>query len=396
MIKASLIDGESGFIRLQNAWDDLARAVPTSRYTQTFQWCQVGWQTRQHRENDRLLCATVWDDDQLIAVWPFISRQGSFGARIDPVGCGSEEEYGDPLIACHVDHDLVCQELLGLLKSAGDLMHVPLVDDDGPMKRALANFGVYRLPIPTEASAVKKKRNEGFHKFQRGFPSRFRADLKQKRKQLAKLGPLQFELPDDGDTYTSTVDWVIEERQDWLLRNGKTNEWFFEDATRHFFLVAATQRSDLGRVGLFRLTSGGRTIAAFLATIDRTRIEVFVTSVDPSYARFTPDMLLIEDTLRWGFERGLSVDLRVMPSQEKDSWTNASTRHVSYFLPLSITGAVRFFPTVLKIRAIMALKASLKDEKVESLRRVARLPLSTLRRLRTSLAQVMFRQLREE
>lgn len=396
MIKAILIDGEGGFIRLESAWDDLAGSVATSRYTQTFQWCQVGWQTRQHRENDRLFCATVWDDDQLIAVWPFISRQGPFGMRIDPVGCGCEEEYGDPLIADHVDHDHVCRELLDLLKTAGDIIHVPFVEDEGPMKRALDRYGLYRLPIPVSASAVRKKRNEGFERFMRSYPSNFRANLKQKRKQLAKLGTLRFELPEDGESYAATVDWVIEEKQDWLLRHQKKNPWFFEDATRHFFLVAATQRSGLGRVGLFRLTFEGKTIAAFLATVDRTRIEVFVTSSDPAYARFSPATLLIEDTIRWAFEQGLSFDMRVQPSQDKNGWANVSTEYVSYFSPLSLMGAIRFFPTFLKIRAIMAIKTSLKAEQVETLKRVARWPVGVLRRLRASFAQIVFRQLREE
>lgn len=396
MIKAILIDGEGGFSRLETAWDDLARSVSASRYTQTFQWCQVGWQTRQHRENDRLICATVWDDERLIAVWPFISRQGAFGVRIDPVGCGSEEEYGDPLIAADVDHDLVCHELLGLLKTAGDIMHVPFVENDGPIKRALANYGLYRLPIPLKAFAVKKKRNEGFDRFMRGYSSSFRANLKQNRKQLDKLGKLRFELPEDGESYAATVDWVIEEKQDWLLRNQKKNQWFFEDATRHFFLVAATLRSDLGRVGLFRLTLNEKTIAAFLATIDRTRIEVFVTSCDPAYARFSPGMLLIEDTIRWGFERGLSFDTRALQSEDKECWANVSTGHVSYFSPLSLMGAVRFLPTFLKIRAIMIVKSSLRAEQVETLKRVVRWPRVLGRRIRASLAHVMFRELREE
>jgi CelD/BcsL family acetyltransferase involved in cellulose biosynthesis len=396
MIKAILIEGEGGFIRLETAWDELAGSVSTSRYTQTFQWCQVGWQTRHHRENDRLICATVWDDEQLIAVWPFMSRQGPFGMRIDPLGCGSEEEYGDPLIADHVDHDHICRKLLDLLKTAGDLMHVPFVENEGPMKRALASSGLYRLPIPVKASAVRRKRNEGFDKFLRGYPSDFRASLKQKRKQLDKLGQLRFELPDDSESYAATVDWVIEEKQDWLLRNQKRNPWFFEDATRHFFLVAATQRSCLGRIGLFRLILDGKTIAAFLATIDRTRIEVFVTSFDPAYARFSPATLLIEDTIRWGFERGLSFDMRVQPSQDKDSWANVSTDYVSYFAPLSLMGAVRFLPTFLKIRAIMLLKASLNVEQVEALKRIVRWPIGLLRRVRASLTQIVFRQLREE
>jgi CelD/BcsL family acetyltransferase involved in cellulose biosynthesis len=396
MIKAILFDGEGGFTRLNAAWDELARSVPTSRYTQTFHWCQIGWQTRQHRENDRLVCATVWDDDRLIAVWPFMSRQGQYGVRIDPLGCGCEQEYGDPLIAQDVDQNLVCRELLAVLKTAGDLMHVPYVDDGGPMKPALGHYGIYRLPIPTQAFSIKKKRNEGFDKLLRGYSSSFRTNLKQKRKRLEKLGCLKFELPEDGESYAATVDWVIEEKQDWLSRHQKRNDWFFEDATRHFFLAAATLRSDLGRVGLFRLTLDGKTIAAFLATIDRARIEMFVVSVDPAYASYSPRMLLTEDTTRWAFERGLTFDMRVLQSHDKDRWANATNGHVSYFVPLTLVGAVRFWPTYLKIRAIMAMKASLKTEHIRVLTRIGRMPVGLRRRLRSSLAQVIYRQLREE
>lgn len=370
MLRPSLVEGVDSFVRLEAAWNELARSVATSHYTQTFEWARLGWEARDTDASDRLVCATVWSGERLVAVWPFQSKRFGYATRLEPLGCGMHEEYGDPLISHGFDASSVCRQMLKLLRPMADVIEVPFVRFDSPIQKALAALGAFNIPTLLKAFALEKRGSESFDALLQTYSANFRANLKQKRKRLQKLGTLRFELPEDYDSCAGTIDWVVDEKRRWLKRLDKQSPWLGKDEAVRFFRAASMKRSEFGRVGFFRLTLDGRPIAAFLTTIDRTRVEMLTTSFDPEFGRFSPGMLIIEEVARWCFERDLDFDMRILHMEYKERWANATTARVKYRVPLTVKGATALLPEYLAFSARSMLRNTTSAEQRAALRHV--------------------------
>lgn len=370
MLRPVLVDGVEAFVRLEDAWNDLARSVATCHYTQTFEWARLGWETRDASSDDRLICATIWSGARLVAVWPFQRNRLGVASRLEPLGCGMHEEYGDPLMAADMNAGEICRELMALVHPTADILEVPFVLQDGAARQVLEKTGVFNIPNPLDSYMIERRGIKNFDDLLQTYSSKFRTNLKQGRKRLQKIGELRFELPEDYSSSVETIDWVIEEKRRWVDRMDKVCPWMSKGEARAFFLAASMKRGELGRVGLFRLTLDGKPIAAFLTMIDRTRVELLTTSFDPEYSRYSPGMLIIEDTVRWCFERGLDFDMRILHMDYKERWSNAQTVRIQYRMPLTMKGALVLLPDYLSYSFFKTLHLIFNAEQRASIRRM--------------------------
>lgn len=396
MLRSLLVDGVDSFAQLESAWSELARSVATSHYTQTFEWARLGWETRDAAAGDRLLCATVWSGERLVAVWPFQRNRLGLASRFQPPGCGMHEEYGDPLIATDVNAAAISRELMRMLRPMADVIEVPFVRHGSPMQKELAGAGAFHIPDPLDAYALERRGSESFDALLQTYSANFRANLKQKRKRLQKLGTLRFELPEDYDSCAETIDWVVGEKRRWQLRHNKQCPWLGKDEAARFFRAASTRRSEFGRVGFFRLTLDGKPIAAFLTTIDRARVEMLTTSFDPEYGRFSPGMLIIEDVARWCFERGLDFDMRILHMDYKERWANAFTTRIKYRVPMTWKGACVLLPEYISRSVRQMLRGATNAEQRAALRRALKWRPALKGRNGTRVGQIGFRPVQEE
>lgn len=370
MLRPILLDGVEEFVRLEDDWDNLARSVATYHYTQTFEWAKLGWETRDAGAGDRLFCATIWSGARLVAVWPFQRNRLGFASRLEPLGCGMHEEYGDPLIAPDVDPLYVCRELMALVRPVADIIEIPFVRHDGAARRVLEKSGVFNIPNPMDGFMIERRGIENFDLLLQTYSSKFRTNLKQGRKRLQKIGDLRFELPEDYASSVETIDWVIDEKRRWLQRVKKSCPWLSKGEARAFFVAASMKRGEFGRVGLFRLTLDGKPIAAFLTMIDKTRVELLTTSFDPDYSRYSPGMLIIEDVVRWCFDRGLDFDMRILRMDYKERWSNAWTTRIQYRVPLTLKGAAVLLPAYLTYCFYRTVHALSNAEQRAAIRRM--------------------------
>ncbi|NLS05061.1 GNAT family N-acetyltransferase [Rhizobium sp. P32RR-XVIII] len=329
-------------------------------FTQSFDWCRLGWEERVFETGDKLHVATVWRADELIAVWPFIQRRRGAVLRIDPVSCGLNEEYGDPLFAPGEDTPETCAALLRALTSGIDIMHVPFLRDGSNIQKAIQARKALKFAVPIDAFAIDRQTAANFDALIAGYPKKLRVNLRSARKRLGELGEVSFELPDGARDQSETIDWILQQKRAWLQRKDKSRDWFLKEETQQFLQRAAAARNVVGRLGLFVLKLDGTPVAAVVSTIDRRRIEMHVTTFDPAYARFSPGMLLIEDMARWCFERNLSFDMRTLKADYKERWATSSSKRVSYFAAVSARGMAHFAPDLVKFTLISWLEAHLQ------------------------------------
>lgn len=368
MLKSILVHDIHSFDRLEGAWNDLARSVSGCHFSQTFEWARLGWQSKEAIDGDGLVCATVWNGKRLAGVWAFHRNGCGSVTRLEPLGSGLHEEYGDPLIAADVDHRQVCALLMAQLKPTADIVDIHFIRDDSPVNGLIAKASMFSMAKPFEGYVLARQEALSFDALLQTFSANFRANLKQKRKRLQKLGDLRFELPEDEASCAGTLDWVLAEKREWLVRHEKESRWLPKDEARKFFLSAAMKRSELGRIGFFRLTLDGRPIAAFVSTIDRARIEMFVTAFAPDCGRYSPGMLIIEDVARWGFERGLDFDMRVLTMDYKIRWANHIDTRYKLRAPLTWKGARFLLPEYLRYSMARIGRRVLNEEQRAALR----------------------------
>ncbi|MGF9567607.1 GNAT family N-acetyltransferase [Neorhizobium sp. JUb45] len=370
MLRAVLFEGIDDFAQLESAWNDLARSVDGVRFTQTFEWARLGWAVKTPLRGDMILCATVWSGDRLIAVWPFQRTRLGFSSRLEPLGCGMHEEYGDPLMAPDVDQARVCSELLQLLVPRADLIEIPFVKIGAPMQVALAQAGILNVVQPFDAYVVERKGFEGFEALMRGYSGNFRAKLKQNRKRLQSLGDVSFECPQDSRTCKETVEWVLAEKRRWLLQHNKKSKWLQKIEASLFFSQISTEDTEFGRVGIFRLMLSGKIVAAFVTTVDRTRVEGMIMSFDPEHARSSPGMLLMENVTRWCFERNLDFDMRPLHMDYKERWGNSTSAQLKYRTSLTWRGTASLLPDYLLHALRSLLRSTLSLEQRDAIRRM--------------------------
>lgn len=346
-----ITEGFDQFLALKPDWDELALKTPSCRLTQTFGWAQIAWENRVVGSQDRLVCASLWNAATLVAIWPFAITKVGLIKRAAPLGCTMQEEYGEPLLACDIDQESACEELLKVVRQFADTFYVYCAPYGTPIQSVLARSGVYNIPVSLDAYSIEWEADRSIEQVMASYSGNFRKNLKQLRKKILIEGELSFEAVEDHGTCLQTIAWILATKRDWVERNNKECPWLYERETAAFFNDALSLGGELGKLGLFRLTLNGKTIVAFLMTIDRTRMEGFITSFDPDYSRFSVGMLLMEDVLAWGYERGLSFDMRPLHLDYKERWSSKTTSAICYHIPLTLKGAAHLSPAYGKFKA---------------------------------------------
>ena len=115
-------------------------------------------------------------------------------------------------------------------------------------------------------------------------------------------------------------------------------------------LLKAVALQSASQVGLIvsTLRLNGTTIAAALSRVDKLGLEAVMTTFDPAWDMFAPGHCLYEGLLKWAFERGLNVDLRLGDEDFKDYWNVATDVSANYVVTNSLRG--RLFPVALSAR----------------------------------------------
>jgi CelD/BcsL family acetyltransferase involved in cellulose biosynthesis len=89
----------------------------------------------------------------------------------------------------------------------------------------------------------------------------------------------------------------------------------------------------------FILKLNDKTISAVLCRISKLRLECVIAAFDPAYGKYGPGQLLLEDILKWAFERRLDCDFRFGNEPYKQSWAPSTSEALTYQFVNSLRGA---------------------------------------------------------
>jgi CelD/BcsL family acetyltransferase involved in cellulose biosynthesis len=150
-----------------------------------------------------------------------------------------------------------------------------------------------------------------------------RSDLRRARRRAEALGPVEVDLraPVPGAVADLMAELIMVEAGGWKDRRGtslRTN-----DRMREFFLGYADQAAARGALRLGFLRVGGEAAACSLAVDWGGRRWLFKIGYDERFARCSPGMLLMVETLRDAAKQGMrSVELL----GTEEPWTRVWTR----------------------------------------------------------------------
>lgn len=319
------------FLELEDAWNALSDRVPGSYFSQSFEWCRVGWEQVAVPRRRRLHCLTSYSGGQLVLVWPFVTYRWKLWTFAQPLG-SETTEYTSPLTL--EDDSLerrVTETWQFLRQSCGaDIILLPHVRADSILSRVLSQHKPAAAPDPISTRYVSWSEYRDWDGYVASLKRSHRGDLRRTRRRISEVGTLSFEPTVDKSQCAPIIDWVIGHKTQWLLRKDRRNAWLTTDEYRNFLVTIVESIEAAGRLAISVLRLDEKVIGANVSRVDRTRVECLNTVYDRALAKYGVGQLLMEECIRWAFERHLVYDLRIGEEPYKEDWANGTCAAITF------------------------------------------------------------------
>lgn len=168
-----------------------------------------------------------------------------------------------------------------------------------------------------------------------------RADSRRKRRLLAQLGTLRFEVARAAAQFDAISRSMVQQKIQRYLETG-TYSLFNNCRYRSFFLEPSREllQRDLLHVSALKLDD--EIIATHWGLVFRGRLYyVMATFAGGPWSKYSPGRLMLEELFQWCFGRGIEVlDFTIGDEPFKRTWSNETHRLYKHMEPLNARGAV--------------------------------------------------------
>ena len=165
-----------------------------------------------------------------------------------------------------------------------------------------------------------------------------RSGLNRKRRRLQETGTVSFEAVTDPAQCDAILDWMFDQKREWLEKAGLRNDLIFAPEYRSFLSAAQAKFGPSGNRIIFTLKLDDRVLAAELSSVNEFRVEWFTGAYSLADSSYSPGQLLKQDCLRWAFDRRLDYDFRIGDEPEKLIWSNKDAQATTYAFANSAIG----------------------------------------------------------
>jgi CelD/BcsL family acetyltransferase involved in cellulose biosynthesis len=249
-------------------------------------------------------------------------------------------EYGDVIVRRDCDAARLFADTVAHIarRDAIDAVHLRKVRDDAAVSGYLACHGV-ELPNATRAPFVDLTAPETDAGGPVGAGARTAKNNRRKRRRLAELGKLSFEVSPAGARARQVGCLALDLKRQWLAERGLISRTL-ADAACVAAIVEAIGDPEIGaRVSALSLDE--RPIAVEVGFVRKGTYYSYLAAIDPEFARFSPGSLQLADTIAWCRANGIEcVDLLGPDDGHKRSWSTGSTGLTDWAVPLTLRGKV--------------------------------------------------------
>lgn len=332
-----VIRSVDGLSALAAEWNDLVLRCPGYFLSQTSQWAETAWETVARPRGRELNCITLRSEGRLVAVWPLAIRRDRGLRTLRPLGFEGSE-YSAPLVEPGGEAENRTALLWRSAVRSADLAVLPHVRADGLLAGILKegshrSFTEAAIPAPY----VARGDYPDWAAYHATISSQLRYQIRRRRKKLAEHGEVVLgREPAAG--CAALIDWMLQQKKRWVVRENLTNDWIGRPEYRDFLVALATREDTTGGVALFALKVGGVPVAAWLVSVDRSRVEYYLNTYDSEWSPYSPGNILIEYVLQWTFERGLDFDCRIGDEAYKYKWAKRSCDTATWHIAVGKRG----------------------------------------------------------
>lgn len=324
-------------------WNDLAARCPGYFLSQTFQWADAAWRTVAGPRGCELVCLTLHDGARLAGVWPLVVRRERSLRIVAPLGFEGGE-YCAPL----VESDDVTGRVALLwreAKRAGDLAILSEVRAGSPIAGVLERErgGAFTYD-PVGTYYLARADYADWETYAARVSARLRYHVRLGQRRLAARGTVS--IGREESDVAGLIDWTLECKKRSLAEAGLGGAWIGRRDLRDFLVALAGRGEETGELAVFAVKVDGVPVAGHIVSVDRTRVEGYVSAYDRAWRACAPGNVLIEHVVRWAFERGLDVDFRIGDQPYKEKWADHRIDTVTWHVATSLRG----LPVVLRPR----------------------------------------------
>jgi CelD/BcsL family acetyltransferase involved in cellulose biosynthesis len=338
-----LYDNAEQIRDLQPAWDILLRNNPHSSACQAFDFTMCGWEVLPKQPDTRLAVVTVWQDGDLVGVWPlYTCRQGALTVACH-LGSGDLHEYAGPLVRGDDEAPEIVRAALEVIKGLADVVRIYNVRAPSPIVNTLAADTTPKRRSSIVCPVVSLIGIPDWDTRARTLSKKLRAQLRHDRRQLERLGDLKFREMVGPQDAARCVAWIFDQKREWLAARKIHKSFMLDPVVRHFFEVMSRRpaRPDGTSydVQYYAMTLDDRIIAACICLDSADRVEFHTTTFDPAFGDHAPGVLMIEDCVRLSIARGVDFDFRIARQDYKGRWSDRDDIYESFHLGCTPLGA---------------------------------------------------------
>ncbi len=333
-LKVTCITERARFVALQEEWDALVeRTEDQVFYRHAF--FRVWLDNFAPRADLRVF--TVRDGTgRLVATLPLVrARMRLHGVPVRVLtAAANEHSCRFDLLA--EDPGAAARALLPALLGQGDwdLIRLTDVPEAGRAYALLKEAAEAKLPTGTWASLASPyvPLPSSKEALQKGMDSKFRANLRRRRKRLAEKGAVTLERVTSGPGLPAQVEeGMALEASGWKGRGGTAMAQ--DPSTRGFYLELARTMAAEGRLALWFMRLDGRAVGFHYALEHGGKYLLLKPGYDEAIRECSPGQLLVEDVLGDCVERGLGeFDFLGIDMPWKRDWTDRVRDHLWLFI----------------------------------------------------------------
>lgn len=328
------VHGAEALGRLSAEWDALARAAPSRGPFALSGWTRVWRESFAPRNPLHVLCARR--EGRAVAFAPFIERRGRLARCPVRLWQSPSNEHTQ-----RTDWALESQPEAALEALWGTLREQPwellLLKDvvtggavDGALGRAAERDGflVARWPSLESPWLPALPAEE----LERQLDAKFRANLRRRRKQLAKRGEVRLERIEGGARLEEALEEGFRlEASGW--KGARGTAMASQPETRRFYTSLARLAAEEGWLALYSLSAGGRPVAFHYGLQGGDTYYVLKPGYDESVRECSPGQLLVGEVLEDLARRGAREFDFLGPKMEwKLDWTKRLRPHCWLFI----------------------------------------------------------------
>jgi CelD/BcsL family acetyltransferase involved in cellulose biosynthesis len=327
-----VLEREDALAPIAEEWDALVSQVGASPF------CAPGWFDAWWRAfgRGRLDVYTLRGDGELLAVLPLAERHGIQRAltnwhtpelEIPAVGAGARRA----LLGRVLDTTRTSLQL-AMLTAGGQDAH--------DFASVAGEHGLRVLPRTIERSPYVRLEGD-CESYERTLPQRRRSELRRRRRRLAERGELTFEVETGAERLDELLtEGFAVEGSGWKTDQGTAI--LSRPETESFYRLVAEWAAPRGSLRLAFLRLDGRAIAFHFTIEEGGSAYQLKGGYDPEFRELSPGQLLVQDMVRWAFERDLrTYEFLGADEAFKLDWTASLRQRIAlHAFPRSPAGTV--------------------------------------------------------